>query len=108
MAEAMNTGNPYRTHLNPPPGPLSDATGNFLPLPDWKPGQPKPANWPPHIHPPRGEEGNLSYVAEKNSGASSSSIDFTFYLLVEWLAFLCQCQELGHGESGLFQNVCQG
>lgn len=39
----------FQTHLvEPPPGPLSD------PLPEWKPGQPKPANWPSHIHPPRG------------------------------------------------------
>lgn len=53
MAEAMKTGQPYQTRLNPPPGPPADADGNFLPLPEWLPGQPQPADWPPHIHPPR-------------------------------------------------------
>ena len=53
MAEAMKTGKPYQTRLDPPPGPPADAEGNFLPLPDWLPGQPRPANWPPHIHGPR-------------------------------------------------------
>jgi len=27
--------------------------GNFLPLPEWQPGHPKPPNWASHIHPPR-------------------------------------------------------
>ena len=53
MAEAIRTGKPYQTRLDPPPGPPADETGNFLPLPEWNPGQPKPANWPSHIHPPR-------------------------------------------------------
>jgi hypothetical protein len=53
MAEAMRTGKPYQTSLAPPPGPPADEKGNFLSLPDWKPGQPKPSNWPSHIHPPR-------------------------------------------------------
>jgi len=53
MAEAMRTGKPYQTRLDPPPGPPADEHGNFLPLPEWKPGQPKPANWPSHIHPPK-------------------------------------------------------
>lgn len=48
MAEAVRTGRPYQTRLDPPPGPPSE------PLPEWKPGQPKPENWPSHIHPPRG------------------------------------------------------
>lgn len=46
MAEAIRTGRPYHTLLDPPPG--SPAAG----LPDWKPGKPLPANWPSHIHPP--------------------------------------------------------
>jgi hypothetical protein len=53
MAEAIRTGKPYQTRLDPPPGPPADEHGNFLPLPEWKPGQPKPPNWPPHIHPPK-------------------------------------------------------
>lgn len=43
----------YRTRLDPPPGPPADAAGSFLPLPEWKPGQPRPINWPRHIHAPR-------------------------------------------------------
>jgi hypothetical protein len=47
MAEAIRTGRPYHTLLNPPPGPPT------APLPEWPAGAPSPANWPPHIHPPR-------------------------------------------------------
>jgi hypothetical protein len=54
MAEAMRTGIPYKTRLDPPPGPPADDRGNFLPLPGWKPGQPKLVDWPPHIHAPKG------------------------------------------------------
>ncbi len=54
MAEAMRTGIPYKTRLDPPPSPPTDEKGNFLPLPEWKPGQPKPSNWPMHIHPAKG------------------------------------------------------
>jgi hypothetical protein len=46
MAEAIRTGRPYETLLDPPPGP--PAAG----LPDWQLGRPRPANWPSHIHPP--------------------------------------------------------
>lgn len=53
MAEAIRTGKPYQTRLNPPPGPPADEKGNFLPLPEWNPGQLKPANWPSHIHLPK-------------------------------------------------------
>jgi len=53
MAEAMRTGIPYKTRLEPLPGPPSDDRGSFLPLPEWKPGQPKPKHWPQHIHPPK-------------------------------------------------------
>lgn len=44
MKKAMDTGKPYQTMLDPPPGPPAD----------WppKPGQP----WPSHIHPPRDEK----------------------------------------------------
>ncbi|MFH1951292.1 MAG: N-6 DNA methylase [Pseudomonadota bacterium] len=47
MAEAMKTGRPYQTILDPPPGPPAEG------LPEWRPGQPKPKAWPPHIHPPK-------------------------------------------------------
>ena len=54
MAEAIRTGRPYQTLLDPPPGP--PAAG----LPDWQPGQPRPANWPSHIHPPRHASGTAA------------------------------------------------
>ncbi len=54
MAEAIRTGRPYQSVLNPPPGP--PAAG----LPDWKPGQPRPTNWPSHIHPPRPASGTAA------------------------------------------------
>ena len=53
MAEAVKTGKPYHTRLDPAPGPPADAEGNFLPLSEWKPGDPRPADWPRHIHAPR-------------------------------------------------------
>ena len=48
MAEAIRTGRPCQTLLDPPPGPPTD------PLPEWPAGAPRPENWPWHIHPPRG------------------------------------------------------
>ena len=54
--EAMKMGKPYQTRLDPAPGPPADAEGDFLSLPEWKPSDPRPANWPPHIHAPRIEE----------------------------------------------------
>ncbi|MFH1923384.1 MAG: hypothetical protein ABIP48_26270, partial [Planctomycetota bacterium] len=52
IATAIDTGQPYQTLLDPPPGPPPEG------LPDWQPGQPKPATWPPHIHPPRAAGGS--------------------------------------------------
>lgn len=50
MAEAIRTGQPYKTRLDPPPGPPTDEAGNFIPMAKWD-----KANWPSHIHPPREE-----------------------------------------------------
>ena len=50
MDDAVHTSQSYQTHLDPPPGPPTDADGNFIPMAEWD-----LANWPPHIHPPRGE-----------------------------------------------------
>ena len=44
-----------RRRIDLPAGPPADAEGNFLPLPQWLPGQPQRANWPSQIHPPREE-----------------------------------------------------
>lgn len=44
---------PNQILLGSPPGSPADEHGDFLPLPEWKPGQPKPENWPFHIHPPK-------------------------------------------------------
>jgi hypothetical protein len=51
MQEAIRTGIPYQTPLDPPPGPPT------TPLPAWNPGEPRPEGWPEHIHPPRGVGG---------------------------------------------------
>lgn len=48
MTEAIHTGQPYQTRLDPLPGPPIDAEGNFIPMDEWDPD-----NWPPHIHKPR-------------------------------------------------------
>lgn len=50
MTEAIKTGRPYQTILDPPAGPPTDAEGNFIPMAEWD-----PSNWPPHIHPRRKE-----------------------------------------------------
>ena len=41
MAEAIRTGQPYQTRLDPPPGPPTDTEGNFIPMAEWDPN-----NWP--------------------------------------------------------------
>ncbi len=48
MAEAIRTGKPCQTHLDPPPGPPCDTQGNFIPTTQWD-----SARWPRHIHQPR-------------------------------------------------------
>ena len=48
MAEAIRTGQPYQTRLDPPPGPPTDTESNFIPMAQWD-----KSNWPSHIHPPR-------------------------------------------------------
>jgi hypothetical protein len=55
MAEAIRTGCPYQTLLDPPPGPPAG----------WKPGQPIPATLPSHIHSRRHASGIVG------AGASS-------------------------------------
>lgn len=49
MAQALRTGQPYQTRLDPLPGPPTDAKGNFIPMDQWDEN-----NWPSHIHRPRG------------------------------------------------------
>lgn len=41
--------------LHPIVAPVSpaDGEGNVQPLPNWLPGQPQPADWPPHIYGPK-------------------------------------------------------
>lgn len=53
MAEAIRSGKPYQTRLNPPPGPPLNPDGSFAKLQDWPAGAPRPKDWPPHIHEPR-------------------------------------------------------
>ncbi len=51
MAEAIRTGRPYKTLLEPHPGPPLDAAGNFIPVNQWD-----LLDWPSHIHRPRREQ----------------------------------------------------
>ncbi|MCB2156071.1 hypothetical protein KQI84_14430 [bacterium] len=51
MAESIRTGQPYNTALTPPPGPPTDAEGNFIPMAQWD-----VHNWPKHIHPPKEQQ----------------------------------------------------
>ncbi|MBV10921.1 MAG: hypothetical protein CMN21_17095, partial [Rubinisphaera sp.] len=55
MAEAIRTGQPYQTQLNPPPGPPTDKEGNFIPVAQWTPDLNTS-----HIHPPREAEVSTS------------------------------------------------
>ena len=50
MADAIKTGRPYQTILDPAPGPPTDTAGNFIPMSQWDSN-----NWPKHIHLPREE-----------------------------------------------------
>ncbi|MEZ5940628.1 MAG: N-6 DNA methylase [Planctomycetaceae bacterium] len=45
MQQAIDTGQAYQTRLDPPPGPPTDADGNFIPASEWD-----TSNWPSHIH----------------------------------------------------------
>jgi hypothetical protein len=47
LAEAIRTGQPYQTRLDPLPGPTCDTEGNFLSM-----YRLDRDNWPIHIHPP--------------------------------------------------------
>ena len=48
IQQAIDTGEPYQTRLDPPPGPPTDTDGNFIPMAQWD-----EANWPEHVHQPR-------------------------------------------------------
>lgn len=48
MQTAIRTGIPYQTPLNPPPGPPTDANGQFIPFAQWT-----SHHNTLHIHPPR-------------------------------------------------------
>ena len=52
LTDCLATGQPFKSTLNPPPGPPTNADGSFAALPAWPKGAPKPPNWPAHIHPP--------------------------------------------------------
>ena len=49
MQRAIDTGEPYQSRLDPPPGPPAND------LPSWRPVSPRPGNWPSHMHAPRSE-----------------------------------------------------
>jgi hypothetical protein len=49
MQCAIETGVEFRSALAPPPGPPTDAAGDFMPVDRWDPG-----DWPSNVHRPRG------------------------------------------------------
>ena len=53
MAEAIATGQPYQTLLDPPPGPPANADGTFIPMAEWHTLDPHRTS---HIHPQREAE----------------------------------------------------
>ena len=48
MQEAIDTGQPYQTLLDPPPGPPSDSDSRSIPMENWD-----KSHWPSYIHRPR-------------------------------------------------------
>lgn len=52
LQRCLASGQPFKSTLNPPPGPPTNPDGTFAKLPPWPKGAPKPATWPAHIHPP--------------------------------------------------------
>lgn len=48
MLQARREGREWQSPLDPPPGPPTDAEGNFIPMAEW-------THHPSHIHPPKGE-----------------------------------------------------
>jgi hypothetical protein len=52
LQRCLASGQPFRSTLNPPPGPPTNPDGTFAVLPAWPKGAPKPSAWPSHIHLP--------------------------------------------------------
>jgi hypothetical protein len=72
IAEAMRTGKPYQTRLDPSPGPPCDEDGNFIPMSRWD-----RANWPSHIHLPKEEMVEIPEIDESVLAAVSYPITET-------------------------------
>jgi hypothetical protein len=52
LQRCLASGQPFKSTLNPPPGPPTNPDGTFAKLPAWPKGAARPAGWPEHIHPP--------------------------------------------------------
>lgn len=52
LGRCLASGQPFKSTLNPPPGPPTNPDGTFAKLPAWPKGAARPANWPEHVHPP--------------------------------------------------------
>jgi hypothetical protein len=52
LQRCLASGQPFKSTLNPPPGPPTNPDGTFAKLPAWPKGAPQPPNWPAHLHPP--------------------------------------------------------
>jgi hypothetical protein len=52
LQRCLASGQPFKSTLNPPPGPPTNPDGTFAKLPVWPKGAARPTNWPEHVHPP--------------------------------------------------------
>ena len=52
LTNCLAAGQPFKSTLNPPPGPPAKPDGTFATLPAWPKGALQPAGWPAHIHSP--------------------------------------------------------
>jgi len=82
MARCIVTGEEYKTALNPPPGPPSDAEGNFIPMSEWDTN-----NWPSHIHRPK-DDGAGNPSVGRIEVKDSNSCDDKLYAFSHGVEFV--------------------
>jgi hypothetical protein len=85
---AIDTGQPYQTLVDPPPGPPPEG------LPDWQRGQPKPATWPPHIHPPHHASGTATTASPAPQSSPNPAIPAAWQMTRGQYQDYCKAQ--GH------------
>jgi hypothetical protein len=53
LEHCLASGQPFKSTLNPPPGPPTNPDGTFATLPAWPRGAEMPERWPTNLHPPQ-------------------------------------------------------